>query len=89
MGVVPVKMKIAKIVPLFKDGKKKKLNNYRPISVLPGFSNILEKLVSIRLIIFLESQNILYKHHYGFRQHFSTIYPIFHLLNDNLMQIYL
>ena len=54
----------------------------RPISILPAFSKILEKLVSIRLIHFLESQNILYQHQYGFRQNYSTIHPIFHLLND-------
>ena len=82
MGVFPDQMKIAKIVPVFKAGNKKILNNYRPISILPAFSKILEKLVSIRLINFLESQNILYKHQYGFRQNYSTIQPILHLLND-------
>ena len=78
MGVVTAKMKIAKIVPVFKAGNKKILNNYRPISILPAFSKILEKLVSIRLIHFLESQNILDKHQYGFRQNYSTIHPILH-----------
>ena len=82
LGVVPDQMKIAKIVPVFKAGNKKILNNYRPISILPAFSKILEKLASIRLINFLESQDILYKHQYGFRQHYSTIHPILHLLND-------
>ena len=82
MGVFPDQMKIAKIVPVFKAGNKKILNNYRPISILPAFSKILEKLVSIRLIHFLESQNILYEHQYGFRQNYSTIHPILHLLND-------
>ena len=82
MGVFPDQLKIAKIVPVFKAGNKKILNNYRPISILPAFSKILEKLVSIRLINFLESQNILYKHQYGFRPNYSTIHPILHLLND-------
>ena len=66
LGVVPDQLKIAKIVPVFKAGNKKILNNYRPISILPAFSKILEKLASIRLIHFLESQDILYKHQYGF-----------------------
>ena len=82
LGVVPDQMKIAKIVPVFKAGNKKVLNNYRPISILPAFSKILEKLASVRLINFLESQDILYKHQYGFRQNYSTIHPILHLLND-------
>ena len=38
LGVVPDQMKIAKIVPVFKAGNKKILNNYRPISILPAFS---------------------------------------------------
>ena len=75
-------MKIAKIVPLFKAGNKNVLNNYRPISIFPAFSTILERLVSIRLISFPESQNILYKHQPGFRQNNSTIHPLLHLLND-------
>ena len=75
-------MKIAKIVPVFKAGNKKVLNNYRPIRILPAFSTILEKLASVRLINVLESQDILYKHQYGFRQNYSTIHPIFHLLID-------
>ena len=72
-------MKIAKIVPVFKAGNKK--IQLQTLSILPAFSKILEKLASIRLIHFLESQNILYKHQYGFRQHYSTIHPILHLLN--------
>ncbi len=89
MGVVSDQRKIANMVPVFKAGNKNILNNYIPISILPAFSKILEKLVSIRLINFLESQNILYKHQYGFRQNYSTIHLILHLLtsistaNDN------
>ena len=44
-GVIPDKMKIAKVVPLFKSGEKNVFTNYRPISLLPQFSNILEKLL--------------------------------------------
>ena len=38
-GTVPDNMKIAKIVPIFKSGNKKILNNYRPISIIPAFQN--------------------------------------------------
>ena len=36
-GVFPSKMKIAKVVPLFKSGEKNVFTNYRPISLLPQF----------------------------------------------------
>jgi len=80
-GIVPINMKIAKIIPIYKNGKKDVLNNYRPISLLPAFSKLLEKVVEISLVKYLEKYNILYKHQYGFRKKHSTIHPIMHLLN--------
>ena len=53
-GIFPNDMKLAKIVPIFKNG------NTKPISILPAFSKILEKIVCNRLLHFLESNNILY-----------------------------
>ena len=81
-GTVPDNMKIAKIVPIFKSGNKKMLNNYRPISILPTFSKLLEKLVCNRLVNFLETHDLLYKHQYGFRQNHTTAHPILQLLKD-------
>ncbi len=79
-GVVPTKMKIAKVIPIFKNGTKDILNNYRPISLLPAFSKLLEKLICKRLVHFLENNNVLFKHQYGFRTKHSTIHPILHML---------
>ena len=75
-------MKIAKIVPIHKSGNKKILNNYRPISILPAFSKLLEKLVCNRLVQFIENKNLLYQHQYGFREKHSTIHPVLQLLKD-------
>ena len=79
-GIVPENMKIAIIIPIFKSGNQEIMNNYRPISLLPAFSKLLEKLVCKRLTSFLETNHILYKHQYGFRKKHSTIHPILHLL---------
>ena len=43
-GVFPSKMKIAKVIPMYKSGTKTDVTNYRPISILPQFLYILEKL---------------------------------------------
>jgi len=80
-GIVPYDMKIAKVTPIFKSGDQHSFNNYRPISILPAFSKILEKTIALKLIKFLESQNLIYKHQYGFRPKHSTIHPIIHLMN--------
>ena len=81
-GIVPHDMKIARIIPIFKYGNKHLFNNYRPISILPAFSKVLEKVISIKLITYLESQKLIYEHQYGFRSKHSTLHPIIHLLNQ-------
>ena len=42
-GTVPDQMKISRVIPLFKSGIKSRFCNYRPISILPAFSKILER----------------------------------------------
>ncbi len=74
-------MKIAKVIPILKSSDPTILKNYRPVSLLPAFSKLLEKIVYDKLMTFLKSNNLLYKHQYGFRQKHSTVHPIIHLLN--------
>ena len=52
-GVFPSSMKLAKVIPVFKKGDQNNCNNYRPISVLPIFSKIVERIVYNRLYSFL------------------------------------
>jgi hypothetical protein len=81
-GVVPSQFKIAKVVPVFKNGDKTNPDNYRPISLLSSFSKILEKVVSIRLCSFLEEEKILSKLQFGFRKSHSTVHAMVHFLNN-------
>ena len=60
-GIFPEKMKIATVSPIFKKGDKSILSNYRPISVLPCFSKILERIMYNRLYAYLAENNILFK----------------------------
>jgi hypothetical protein len=71
-GQVPDGMKIAKVVPVYKSGDNQNVSNYRPISVLPCFSKILEKIVYTRFHNFLEKNGVLTEHQYGFRSGRST-----------------
>ena len=71
-GIFPDRLKIAKIIPLFKKEDPHKLDNYRPISLLPAFSKIFEKAVFIQLYEYFNKNNLLYKSQYGFRTLHST-----------------
>jgi len=58
-SIFPDNLKVAVIKPIFKAGDRKNLNNYRPISLLSNFAKILEKIIKIRLISFLEKNKLL------------------------------
>ena len=72
-GIVPEKLKIAIIIPLYKSGDNQSYCNYRPISILPSLSKILEKTVYKRFKIdYLNKYVILNPNQYGFRYGHST-----------------
>jgi len=80
-GIFPDGAKIAKVVPIYKNGDKKLLNNYRPISILSSFSKIIEKAMFNRLISFLERHSILHPNQFGFRKKLSTNSAILQLVD--------
>ena len=81
-GVFPHKMKTAKLIPLYKSGEKHLFINYRPISLLPQFSKILEKLFNSRLESFMNSFTILNSCQCVFREGMSTLHALVELLDD-------
>ena len=72
MGLVPDMAKLAKIIPIYKAKDKKDISNYRPISLLPVVSKILEKVVHNFFYTFLEKNKVVYASQYGFRKNRST-----------------
>ena len=82
-GTFPKPFKIAIIKPVHKAGDKTLLNNYRPISILPYLSKILEKIIYIRLMTHFNDNNILCDNQFGFRNGHSTYMPIL-LLQDQV-----
>ena len=68
----PLDCKIAKLKPLYKKGSKTDPKNYRPVSLLPLVSKVIEKVIHNQTEIFLNKNKILYKYQSGFRKSFST-----------------
>jgi hypothetical protein len=71
-GTVPEDFKTGKITPVYKSGSKHTLDNYRPITVLPICSKILERNIHTQLMAHLEQHNLLSKYQCGFRRGRST-----------------
>ena len=58
-GIFPTELQIAKVIPLFKSGESTNFSNYRPVSVLPLFSKVLERLMYNHLLSFINEQGLL------------------------------
>jgi hypothetical protein len=83
-GVFPDRLKCAVVKPIFKEGNKQEIPNYRPISLLTSFSKIIEKLIYARLHAHIDMNNILVQEQYGFGTHSSTEQAAFTLINNIL-----
>ena len=83
--------KTSKVIPIHKKKDKSDMNNYRPISLLPVCSKILEKIMHVRLYEYMDRKNAFYMNQFGFRPGHSTdqagavlIEKISNALNKNL-----
>jgi len=56
-GIFPDRLKFSEVKPIYKDGDPLDFSNYRPISLLTSFSNVIEKMIYKSLYHFLEQQN--------------------------------
>ena len=71
-GIFPDDLKVAKVIPLFKKGKKEVLDNYRPISLLPSLSKIFERVIFNQIHAYFTAHDLYYSGQYGFREKHST-----------------
>ena len=83
-GIFPDKLKIAKVTPIYKKGNKEMFSNYRPISVLPVISKLLEKIVYNKLEEHLQTNNILANEQHGFCKNKSTTTAVLSLTDEIL-----
>ena len=75
-GIFPDLCKLAKVIPIFKKDDPLDCVNYRPISLLPIFSKIFEKIIYSRMYEFLELNKLIYNRQFGFRANHSKNYAL-------------
>ena len=81
-AVFPEKLKIAKVIPVFKKGDKENIENCRPISILPVFSKVLERIMYNRLYEYFMNNNLLHENQFGFQINNSTEPAILQFTRD-------
>ena len=83
-GIYPDKLKVAKVVPIFRKEDNLQLKNYRPISVLPVLSKIFENVMLTQLVEYFTTNNLLSSQQYGFRSNRSTDLAALELMDRNI-----
>ena len=75
-GTFPSPFKIGKVTPIYKKDNTECIENYRPVSILPLFGKIFEKIIYKRLYTFFTSKGILHEEQFGFRKGHSTTHAL-------------
>ena len=75
-GCFPEVLKLTKVIPIHKGDETTDPTNYRPVSVLSVFDKLTEKVMLNRILKFLNKNNIVYKHQFGFRKDHATAHAL-------------
>ncbi len=59
-GIFPDKLKIAKVIPIYKKYDPQLFENYRPISLVPTISKVLEKIIHKQLSSYFEEYGLFF-----------------------------
>ena len=71
-GVFPTGLKLANVAPVFKANDKLTFTNYRPVSFLPVFSKLVERLMYNRLVTYINENRLLHKYQFRFQEDKAT-----------------
>ena len=82
------KCKISKLTPLFKKGSNADSKSYRPISLLPFISKLIEKVIHIQTQEYQDKNGLIYKFQSGFRKNFSTDSCLVHINDYTIKNMY-
>ena len=80
-GIFPDQLKTGKITPIYKKENEELIENYRPVSTLPIFGKIFEKIIYSRLYSFFVSKGLIYENQFGFRKGHSTNHALNYSVN--------
>ena len=81
-GVVPDKLKLEKVIPIFKKNNRTDPSNYRPISLISVINKLMEKLMFKQINKFIEKHNIMYDYQFGFRKDHSPTLAIMEICEN-------
>jgi len=79
-GIFPKQWKRANVTPVHKKENKQVINNYRPISLLPIFAKVFEKIIFNNLYNHLNRNNLITKNQSGFRPGDSVTNQLIYLV---------
>ena len=83
-GQFPKNLKTAKVIPIHKTGEKSLMKNYRPISILPVVSKIIENVMHTQLTDYFTMNKLFTSQQYGYRENRSTELAALELMDRNL-----
>ena len=81
-GIFSDSLKIAKVILIFKSGDKDNISSYRPMSILPVFSKVLERIMYNRVYSHLDSKGFLNEKRFGLQRNNLTEHAIIQLARD-------
>ena len=81
-GIFPTAWKSANVTPIHKKDSKQIINNYRPISLLPIFAKVFERILFIHIYEHLTTNNLITKNQSGFRPNDSVSNQLLYLVHQ-------
>ena len=82
MGIYPSKLKLAKVLALYKKYERYLPENYKPISLLTYLDKHFDKLIHKRMMNFIDKHNIIILEQYGFLKNHSTVLAVIDAINN-------
>ena len=75
----PSLYKIAKVIPLHKKDDPLLPKNYRPVAILCIISKVIERVIFLQIVEYMNSNDLFHPNHHGFRAHHSTTTAMVHM----------